>query len=239
MTTAQAWGCAQVRPSLGVYVLGVIDPAEGELATAHLLTCEECQGQVTDLAGLLEFLSRLGTDEAGRACADDGTDSVAGGPAAEHLPGVVLELVHARRRRNRRRFLAAAAAIAAIAAGLVAGLGSAGSNRTATVPFSAGTGNWQTAQATSRVTGVSATVIYARRLWGTAVEVLTDRIPVGTTCQLWAIHPGGDRTLVAAWTNARDEGYVWYAGSMPSSAGAVAKFEITASNRLLVTVPPA
>ena len=72
MTTGQAWDCAQARPSLGVYVLGIIDPAEGELATAHLLTCGECHGQVADLAGLLEVLSRLGTDEAGRACADDG-----------------------------------------------------------------------------------------------------------------------------------------------------------------------
>jgi hypothetical protein len=123
MTTAQAWDCAQARPSLGVYVLGVIEPAEGELATAHLLTCQECQDQVTDLAGLLEFLSRLDTDEAGRACAGDGTDSAGYGPAAEHLPVVVLELVRARRRRNRRRLLAAAAAIAA---GLVAGLVSAG-----------------------------------------------------------------------------------------------------------------
>lgn len=106
MTTAQAWDCAQARPPLGVYVLGVIDPAEGELATAHLLTCEECQGQVTDLAGLLEFLSRLGTDEAVRACADDGTDSADDGPAAEHMPVVVLELVrgpgsHARRADSR------------------------------------------------------------------------------------------------------------------------------------------
>ena len=123
MTTAQAWDCAQARPSLGVYVLGVIDPAEGELATAHLLTCEECQGQVTDLAGLLELLPRLGTAEAVRACAGDGTDSADDGPAAGHLPVVVLELVRAGRRRNRRRLLAAAVAAAAIAAALVAGLG--------------------------------------------------------------------------------------------------------------------
>jgi hypothetical protein len=80
MTTAQAWDCAQARPSLGVYVLGAIDPAERGLATAHLLTCQECQGQVADLAGLPEFLSRLGTDEAGRACAADGVDT--GDPSA-------------------------------------------------------------------------------------------------------------------------------------------------------------
>jgi len=239
MTTAQAWDCAQARPSLGAYVLGAIDPAERDLATDHLLTCQECQDQCADLAGLPEFLSRLGTDEAGRACADDSTDTAAGGQAPGQLPGVVLEMVRARRRRNRWRYLAAAAAVAAIAAALVAALRSARPARVAAVPFSAGSGDWQTARAASRATGISVTVIYAQRLWVTAVEVLTDRIPAGTTCQLWAVHPGGARTLAAAWTNAREEGRVWYAGSVPSSAGAVAQFEITAGSRLLLTVPPA
>ena len=121
MTTAQAWDCAQARPSLGVYVLGAIHPAERDLAATHLLTCQECRDQVAGLAGLPGFLARLGTDAVSRACADDSIDTAAAA-APGHLPGAVLELVRARRRRNRWRYLAAAAAVAAIAVGLSGGL---------------------------------------------------------------------------------------------------------------------
>jgi hypothetical protein len=31
---------------------------------------------------------------------------------------------------------------------------------------------------------------------------------------------------------------VWYDGSMPSSAGPISKFEITAGNKLLVSITP-
>ena len=55
---------------------------------------------------------------------------------------------------------------------------------------------------------------YSHEQWGDAFEVLVDHIPVGTTCQLWVVHPDGTRTQVAAWTVAGDEGKVWYGGSM-------------------------
>ena len=57
---------------------------------------------------------------------------------------------------------------------------------------------------------------------------------MGTTCQLWVVHPDGTRTQVAAWTTARDEGRVWYAGSMPSTAGAISQFQITANHQVLL-----
>ena len=44
--------------------------------------------------------------------------------------------------------------------------------------------------------------------------------------------------LVAAWTTASDEGKVWYAGSMASTAGSISTFQITAGNRVLLTVKP-
>ncbi len=239
MTTASAWDCAEARPSLGVYVLGAIDPGEHDLVDTHLAICLPCQDQIAELADLPGFLARLSPGQAVLAGADDIAQAAASGLDPGDLPGAALHLLRARRRRNRRRCLAAAAAAAAIAAGLLAGLRSAGSARVMVVPFSAGGGSWQTAHAANQVTGASATVAYARQMWGTAVEVLTDRVPVGTTCQLWVVHPDGTRTLTVAWTNARDEGHVWYAGSMPSTAGAVAKFQITAGGRILLTVPPA
>ena len=79
----------------------------------------------------------------------------------------------------------------------------------------------------SKISGASASVAYAHEQWGDAFAVLVDHIPVGTTCQLWVVHPDGTRTQVAAWTAAADEGKVWYNGSMASTDKAISKFQIT------------
>ena len=47
----QTWDCADARLSLGVYVLGAIDPAERALVDAHLLTCRDCRDELAGLAG--------------------------------------------------------------------------------------------------------------------------------------------------------------------------------------------
>ena len=101
-----------------------------------------------------------------------------------------------------------------------------------------GAGSWETIHTTSKITGASATIHYSQELWGNAFEVLVDHIPIGTTCQLWVVHPDKSRTLVAAWTTAHDEGHVWYAGSMPSTAKPISAFQITAGGQVLLQVTP-
>jgi hypothetical protein len=236
----RTWDCTEARPSLGVYVLGAIDPAERGLVDAHLATCRDCRDELAGLAGLPALLARVNPDEISRICADDAIRTVPSEGPPEELLGTVLSLAEARRRRNRWRYLSAAAAVVVIAAGLFGGLRAATStSRTVVIPVSAGAGAWETAQGTSQATGASATVAYSTQMWGNAFAVLVDHIPVGTTCQLWVVHPDGSRTQVAAWTTARDEGHVWYSGSMPSTSGPISKFEITAGNRPLLTVTPA
>jgi len=239
--TQQAWDCAEARPSLGVYVLGAIDPAERGLVDAHLVTCRDCRDELAGLAGLPALLARVNPDEISRICADD-TVRPAGGDdhPPEELLGTVLGLAEARRRRNRWRYLSAAAAVVAIAAGLFAGLSSATSTtvtRTVAVPVGLN-GGWEWVHGASQATGATATVAYSQHLWGNAFQVLVDRIPMGTTCQLWVVHPDGTWTQVAAWTTARDEGKVWYGGSMPSTVGSISKFVITAGKKVLLTVTP-
>jgi hypothetical protein len=153
------------------------------------------------------------------------------------LIGTVLDLAEARQRRTRWRFVAAAAAVVAIAGGLYGGLSSIGT-QTARVPLSVGVTDWETVHTTSRVTGATASIKYSQELWGHAFEVQVDRIPLGTTCQLWVVHPDGTRTQVAAWTTARDEGKVWYAGSMASTAEPISSFQITANDKVLLTAVP-
>jgi len=238
----QIWDCTDARPSLGVYVLGAIDPAERALVDAHLMTCRDCRDELAGLAGLPALLARVNPDEISRICADDtvragayaGTDDR---PPGE-LIGTVLDLAESRRRRTRWRFVAAAAAVVAIAGGLYGGLSSIGTTRTIQVPISAGGARWETVPATGSGTVATASIAYSEQLWGDAFEVLANRIPVGTTCQLWVVHPDGTRTQVAAWTTAPDEGKVWYAGSMPSTAKPISKFEITANHEVLLTATP-
>jgi Putative zinc-finger len=237
----QTWDCTEARTSLGVYVLGAIDPAERGLVDAHLLTCRECRDELAGLAGLPALLARVNPDEISRIGANDTVYAAASDDPPEELLGTVLGLAEARRRRNRWRYLSAAAAVVAIAGGLFAGLKSATSTtitQRVAIGFTNGTATWDVANGTNAATGVNGTVAYAHQLWGESFQVLVDRIPIGTTCQMWVVHPDGTRTEVAAWTTAADEGKVWYAGSMPSSAGSLGTFQITAGNQVLLTVQP-
>jgi len=234
----QAWDCTDARVSLGVYVLGAIDPAERSLVDAHLMTCRDCRDELAGLAGLPALLARVNPDEISRICADDTVRTVADDRPPGELIGTVLDLAEARRRRTRWRFAASAAAVVAIAGGLYGGLSSVAATRTVAVPVPVKNVHWETVQTASRVTGASASVAYAHETWGDAFKVLVDRIPVGTTCQLMVVHPDGTRTQVAAWTVASDEGTVWYDGSMPSSAKPISSFQITANHEVLLTARP-
>jgi hypothetical protein len=234
----QMWECTEARPSLGVYVLGAIDPAERGLVDAHLATCRDCRDELAGLAGLPALLARVDPDEISRL-SDDVGRAVTSDRPPEELLDTVLSLADARRRKNRWRYLSLAAAAVVLAGGLFGGLKAATSTtNTRTVIVGAGPGNWETVSATNRATGASATVAYAKQAWGSSFNVVVDRIPLGTTCQMWVVHPDGTRTQVASWTTAKGEGTVWYGGSMPSTAGSISQFQVTAGNRVLVTVMP-
>jgi predicted anti-sigma-YlaC factor YlaD len=229
------WDCTEARPSLGVYVLGAIEPAERGLVDAHLETCQECRDELAGLAGLPALLARLDPDEVSRISADDPAQVFTDERPPAELVDTVVDLAKARRRRDRWRYLSAAAAVVVIGGGLFGGLKAATSTTTTLVVGSKVTG-WETAEGTNHATGASATVAYSSQLWGTAFDVLVHRIPMGTTCQLWVVHPDGTRTRVAAWTTARNEGHDWYTGSMPATAGPISTFQITADHQVLVTV---
>jgi Putative zinc-finger len=234
----QTWDCTDARPSLGVYVLGAIDPAERSLVDSHLVTCRDCRDELAGLAGLPALLARVNPDEVSRICADDTVRTVTDDQPPAELLGTVRNLAEARKRRNRWRFLAAAAAVVVVAGGLFGGLKSMATTRTVHVAAESGSAPWETVQTASKVTGATASIAYSDQLWGYAFEVLVEGIPIGTTCRLWVVLEDGTRTQVASWTTARDEGTVWYAGSMPSTAKSLREFQITAGDRVLLTATP-
>lgn len=67
----QTMDCSGARLSLGVYVLGAIDPAERTLVDSHLATCRDCRDELAGLAGLPALLARVGTEEAIALSADE------------------------------------------------------------------------------------------------------------------------------------------------------------------------
>jgi putative zinc finger protein len=229
------WTCAEARISLGVYVLGAIDPSERGLVDAHLATCRDCRDELAGLASLPALLARVTPEELERIEGE-------GGPADEEPPaelvGTVLDLAAARRRRSRWRYTAAAAAVVALAAGVFGGLASRGS--APAVAFSPGAGSWQQEQGADSVTGASAYIDYATERWGTVLAAEVDGIVENTTCELRIKFTDGTVVNAASWTTAADEGEVWYWGSVPAADEAgkqIASFQITNHGKLLLNVP--
>jgi predicted anti-sigma-YlaC factor YlaD len=110
-------GCGEIRPALGVYLLGAIAPADRSAVASHLARCAECREVLARLAGLPGLLGTVPADDAARLAMED-----AGGAAEDELPqGVTLRslLAQVARRRRRRlwRWLAVTAAVVVIAAG--------------------------------------------------------------------------------------------------------------------------
>jgi hypothetical protein len=233
--------CREARISLGVYVLGAIDPAERALVESHLATCRDCRDELAGLAGLPALLARVSAEEAA-ALAVGPDDALGTGEAvvsprtAEEPPrellATVLDLTAARRRRRRltQAGLGAAAAVI-VAAGLFGGL-RASSGSPAPPAAQAGMNNpgtpngpWRTF--TTAASGMSATVQYRSMGWGTQLQAKVTGIPQGTFCQLWVIGPGGSRTLAGSWVTDNREGAVWYPASAGVSASGVHGLEIT------------
>ena len=52
--------CAQIRPELGVYVLGAIAPADRAMVGRHVASCPRCREEVAGLVGLQN--SAIGAD---------------------------------------------------------------------------------------------------------------------------------------------------------------------------------
>lgn len=117
--------CNEASISLGAYLLGALEPAEGAEVDGHLAGCPSCRHELSDLAGLPSVLGRLTLEDL-----NEGVDSGAGIDLPTPPDGL-FERVAARAREEemvvrrasfggRQRVLAAAAA-AVVIAGVVAG----------------------------------------------------------------------------------------------------------------------
>jgi len=240
----RAMDCSETRVSLGVYVLGAIDPAERALVEAHLATCRDCRDELAGLAGLPALLARVSAEEAFALAADE---PVHNGPAGavpsrnaeppRELLATVLDLTATRQRR--RRWWSASLSVAAaliIAVGVFGGLRlGTGSGQSAGGDFPPGSGGkWDSVTGSSA--GMTATVKYREVGWGTQLNTEVSGIPVGTTCELWVVDHAGHRMLAGSWLTDYDEGTVWYSSSAAMPSNDVASFQVTVGKRAAINV---
>jgi predicted anti-sigma-YlaC factor YlaD len=225
-------GCAEVRLSLGAYVLGALDPADRSRVDAHLSGCPDCRDELASFAALPGLLGRVSRSEIEAEPADPGPQLL------ERLLGAAA----AERRHDRRRRLltsVAAGVIVLAAIGVTVGVGV--SHDRHPVQVAAG----ETFTATNPQNHVQATITERKKGWGASVDVSVVGVTAdlaGPSCQLIAVGPGGKTDVAASWA-APDAGYtglsrVNASGSTALAAKDISGFKVVGSDgQTLVWVP--
>ena len=233
-----ASGCARLRLSLGVYVLGAAEPAERVLVSSHLAWCRACREELAGLAGLPGLLGRVPAVEADTLAADpdtlaaDEADSEADPLLASALPRLLGRAARARRARRWLALAAAVAVVLAVAGGMAVQRALSRAGPAVPAPVT-----WQTAAAHNGLTRASATIRYAAVAWGTELEVQVGGVPAGTACQLRVA--GSDPRVVIAggWVIVPGQPGPWYPAATSLAASRVRGFSVTVGGKALVTVP--
>ncbi|HEY3956877.1 MAG TPA: zf-HC2 domain-containing protein [Streptosporangiaceae bacterium] len=233
-------GCQHVRQSLGVYVLGAIDPAERAQVDAHLASCPDCREELAGLAGLPALLGHVPVAEAARISGIDDDERLAPGQgtpvpdgAGGTLTPLLARMAH-RRKVSRWRNLAAAAAVVVVAAG--AAIGAVGLTGSGSAPPAGEAGHWERVQATDPATLAHVAVRYEGEAWGTVMDASVTGIPAGTTCQLWVLGRDGHKWAAGGWTVTNPYEQTTYPASSPVQESAVRGFEVTSGHTVLVHV---
>jgi len=221
-------GCAEVRLSLGAYVLGALDPADRSRVDTHLAGCPECRDELASFAALPGLLGRVSRAEVETEPVDPGPQLL------ERLLGAAA----AERRHDRRRRIltsVAAAVIVLAAIGVSVGVGVThghhpASSTTAATPPAPSPAGAQIFTATNPQTHVQATVTEWKKGWGASVEVSVVGVTAdlaGPSCQLIAVGPDGKTDVAASWS-APIAGYTGVSKVNASGSTALAAKDITA-----------
>jgi anti-sigma factor RsiW len=197
--------CHDTTMSLGVYLLGALEPAEQAEVEAHLAVCETCRAELAELAALPSMLEQISIEDIAPqplTPSDDLFERVAAQARAEGTDELT-----ARRRRYRR--LTAVAAASAIVAG-------------------AGIGSWailgdHSSSSTSAQHGVHMTVALASQVSGTGYKVEVSGLPTDEHCKLIAISTNGARDVAGKWT-ATYQGVATETGSTSIPRSELARF---------------
>ena len=219
--------CAQIRPELGVYLLGAIEPDRRPVVESHLAACHSCRAELSALAGLPSLLRRVPADTVWQLAADDPARVL-----SEPPPNALLARMGAIRRRRNLLAVAAAVAAAIVAASAVQGLHDA----TTHPPAAVAPARAVTVQGTNPETGTWAAVRYTAQPWGTELEVTITGVTAGTRCQLLVTGSQGQVIHAGGWDFAVGSRPAWYPASVPISPASLRHFTIVAYGKTLVTI---
>lgn len=182
--------CDEVTLALGAYVLDALDPAERAAVDVHLRTCEQCRGELAELATLPALLSRLSLQDLGEAlptvvAPESLFDKVV---ASVRKDSAVVRLGWLRQ-RPAQALAAAAAAVVLVAGGVTALVELGGSSGPSAAV--------QTADGTHG--SVRMKVTLAAQAAGTALRVAVSGLPEDEHCWLVAVADDGTRESVGRW----------------------------------------
>ena len=181
--------CHNMRQSLGVYVVGALDPAERMLVDLHLAGGRECREELAGLA-LPGLLGRVPARDAERVILESAELRDLEEPPAELLARLLKEVAARRATGRWRGILAAAAAVIFAIGSGVAGAHFLIPGGQSPAPITSGS---QVVSASNPITGVAATVSYRKVTWGTSIDVKVSGVPAGISCTMWAVNADGKR----------------------------------------------
>jgi anti-sigma factor RsiW len=184
-TDSSGIGCHEARMSLGVLVLGAIEPEDRPAVEAHLAACSSCSAELAQLAVLPGLMHRTDVPA---------VDPVESPGLGDRLRSAGSDLA-ARRHRARRRQLAGAAGLVAaslaVAVLLVGRSPEGGPPRGASSPVVATAGR--------PGSPVSARFVLRPRSVGTRVSVSVHGVGPNQRCSLVAVSASGRREVAASW----------------------------------------
>jgi anti-sigma factor RsiW len=177
--------CPDTTLSLGVYLLGALDPSEQDAVERHLADCALCRAELAELAGLSSILEQVTLEDLEQVTLqppDDLYERVAASARAEHAAA------DRSRMRRYRRLVAVAAAVVLITGASVGGwVASRGSDTPRSQVFHSKNGP------------VRMNVTLASETSGTGLAVSVSGLSTDEHCRLIAIAKDGSRDVAGRW----------------------------------------
>jgi anti-sigma factor RsiW len=174
---------------VGAYALGLLNEQDTAAFEAHLATCPACTAELAGLFPMKQLLTGIGPIQAppGTGDASPVTDLLSRRAAAS------------RRARRRAVIIAAAACVAALGAGLGAGIGLSPNGQAGSKVASGPVFTGQPFAATDSRTGVTGIVGLTAKAWGTWVSLDLAHVPGPLECELIAVSKTGETRVVSGW----------------------------------------